>query len=91
MEFFQGRKPDAATAASLDDSEKRRIVDLGVSSIVQMIFQDGFFHADLHPGNLMLLDDKRIGFIDLGMVGRLDDAHAQDSALLLLFGRHEGR
>ena len=74
MEFFKGRKPDAGTALALSDSERRRIVDLGVSSIVQMIFQDGFFHADLHPGNLMLLDDLSIGFIDLGMVGRLDDA-----------------
>ena len=73
MEFFKGRKPDAAAAATLTDAQKRRVVDLGVSSIVQMIFKDGFFHADLHPGNLLILDDMRIGFIDLGMVGRLDD------------------
>jgi ubiquinone biosynthesis protein len=74
MEFFKGRKPDQATAESLSESEKRRIIDLGVSSIVQMIFKDGFFHADLHPGNLMLLDNNDIGFLDLGMVGRLDDS-----------------
>jgi ubiquinone biosynthesis protein len=74
MEYFKGRKPDLTTAATLSESEKHRIIDLGVSSIVQMIFKDGFFHADLHPGNLMLLDNMDIGFLDLGMVGRLDDS-----------------
>ena len=74
MEFFKGLKPNAASASILTEAEKRHIIDLGVSSIVQMIFKDGFFHADLHPGNLLILDDMRIGFIDLGMVGRLDDA-----------------
>ena len=74
MEFFKGQKPNTASAATLNDREKRHIIDLGVSSIIQMIFKDGFFHADLHPGNLMILDDFRIGFLDLGMVGRLDDS-----------------
>ncbi|NJN83501.1 MAG: phosphotransferase [Caldilineaceae bacterium] len=73
MEFFSGKKPSSASAALLPAAERRRIVDLGVSSIIRMIFQDGFFHADLHPGNMLLLDDGRVGFIDLGMVGRFDD------------------
>ena len=41
-----------------------------------MLYRDGFFHADLHPGNLVVLRDEdrlRVGFIDLGMVGRLDE------------------
>jgi len=37
-----------------------------------MVYEDGFFHADLHPGNLLILSENRVGFIDLGMVGRLD-------------------
>jgi ubiquinone biosynthesis protein len=37
-----------------------------------MIYQDGVFHADLHPGNLVVLPGPKAGFIDLGMVGRLD-------------------
>ena len=39
-----------------------------------MLFGDGFFHADLHPGNMMFFPDLSIGFIDLGMVGRLDES-----------------
>jgi ubiquinone biosynthesis protein len=36
-----------------------------------MLFKDGFFHGDLHPGNVFLEDDGRLGLIDFGMVGRL--------------------
>jgi ubiquinone biosynthesis protein len=74
MEFFAGTKPTVAEAAKLTASDRSRFLDLGVSSIVQMLFGDGFFHADLHPGNMMFFPDLSIGFIDLGMVGRLDES-----------------
>ncbi|MBZ0111679.1 MAG: AarF/ABC1/UbiB kinase family protein, partial [Thermoanaerobaculia bacterium] len=53
--------------------DKERIIDLGASAIIRMLYRDGFFHADLHPGNLLILDGPRAGFIDLGMVGRFDE------------------
>lgn len=73
MEYFDGKKPTAAAAAQLTPGERSKILDLGVGSILQMIFHDGFFHADLHPGNILIFDDLRIGFIDLGMVGRIEE------------------
>jgi ubiquinone biosynthesis protein len=73
MEFFNGFPPDAAQAATLTEADRERLVDLGASAIIRMLYRDGFFHADLHPGNLMVLPGPRCGFIDLGMVGRLDD------------------
>jgi ubiquinone biosynthesis protein len=73
MEYFAGIKPTALAAARLSQAERSQILDLGISSILQMIFHDGFFHADLHPGNLIIFSDMRIGFIDLGMVGRVDE------------------
>ncbi len=72
MEFFSGRKPSAELAAQLDPAERDKVIRLGVGATIQMIYRDGFFHADLHPGNLLLLDDGTVGFIDLGMVGRFD-------------------
>jgi ubiquinone biosynthesis protein len=74
MEFFEGSKPSVAEAAKLTSAERTRILNAGLNSIVQMIFHDGFFHADLHPGNMIIFADLRMGFIDLGMVGRLDEA-----------------
>ena len=73
MEFFDGIRPDADAAAELSEADKDRVIDLGVGSIVRMLYGDGFFHADLHPGNLIILPGPQAGFIDLGMVGRLTE------------------
>jgi ubiquinone biosynthesis protein len=73
MEFFDGFKPDSPLARELPIEERERIVDLGASAIIRMLYRDGFFHADLHPGNLIVLPGPKAGFIDLGMVGRFDE------------------
>lgn len=73
MEYFAGLRPHPAVIYELSAKERSRIVDLGVGSILRMIFQHGFFHADLHPGNIIILPDGAVGYIDLGMVGQLDD------------------
>ncbi len=73
MEFFDGIRPDAVATAGLSEAEKDRIVDLGIGSITLMLYRDGFFHADLHPANLLILPGPQAGFIDLGMVGRLTE------------------
>jgi ubiquinone biosynthesis protein len=39
----------------------------------QMIFRDGFYHADPHPGNIVVMARGRLGILDAGMVGRVDD------------------
>lgn len=40
---------------------------------LKMVFEDGFFHADPHPGNLIYLSDGRLGILDFGMTGRIDE------------------
>jgi len=73
MEFLAGVKPTSAEARALPEDERDRLVDLGAHAIIRMLYQDGFFHADLHPGNLLILSGARVGFIDLGMVGRFSE------------------
>lgn len=73
MEFFDGMAPDSAEAQDLPEEERRHLTDMGAAAIIRMLYKDGFFHADLHPGNLIILPGPKIGFIDLGMVGRLDE------------------
>lgn len=70
MEFLDGVKPSATVARQLTDADRSKLVDLGGGAITKMLYQDGFFHADLHPGNLLILPGPKVGFIDLGMVGR---------------------
>jgi ubiquinone biosynthesis protein len=73
LEFFEGLRVDKAVAAGADG---KRMAKNAVGVVIKMIFEDGFFHADPHPGNIIILpspDWSRpvLGFIDLGMVGRL--------------------
>jgi ubiquinone biosynthesis protein len=72
MEFLDGLRPDDPRARSLPLAQREQLVELGSSAIIRMLYGDGFFHADLHPGNLLVLPGPKAGFIDLGMVGRLD-------------------
>jgi ubiquinone biosynthesis protein len=78
MEYLDGLRPDSAAARELSEEERQRLVDCGAGAIIRMLYRDGFFHADLHPANLVIVpghagEPPRVGFIDLGMVGRLDD------------------
>ena len=56
-------------------SDPKRIARLGLRALMKMIFVDGFVHADLHPGNIFVLENNRIAIVDLGLVGELDPPH----------------
>jgi len=71
LEFFDGKKVDRAVA---EGASGPAIAKRSVGLVIKMIFEDGFFHADPHPGNIIIMgtkDDPIIGLIDVGMVGRL--------------------
>ncbi len=53
-----------------------------IEGFYQQAFEDGFFHADPHPGNLIVMEDGRVGLIDFGQVGHL--SRGQRSTLTLL-------
>jgi ubiquinone biosynthesis protein len=73
MEYINGLKPTDPRIFQLYKGDLEKIIDLGVGSIIKMLYQDGFFHADLHGANLLILPGPKISFIDLGMVGRFDE------------------
>jgi ubiquinone biosynthesis protein len=73
MDYLEGiplAKVEALKQAGIDLEEMAR---RGAGVFLEMIFRDGFFHADPHPGNILVLPDGVIGMLDSGMVGRLDD------------------
>lgn len=51
---------------------------------MKQIFIDGFFHADPHPGNIIVLDDGSIGLLDFGMVARMDESMRESVTRLLV-------
>lgn len=72
---------DALNGISVSKKEKLQEAQFDLSDIarrgadmfLKMVFRDGFYHADPHPGNLMVLQDAVIGVLDCGMVGRVDE------------------
>ena len=72
MEYLDGIRPDDPAVRTLPLEVRERLISLGAEAIIRMLYQDGFFHADLHPANLLVLPDTKVGFLDLGMVGHFD-------------------
>jgi ubiquinone biosynthesis protein len=71
LEFLDGRKVFDAVAAG---HSGKRLAQIALDIMVKQVFEDGFFHADPHPGNVLVLgtpDAPAFGMLDLGMVGRL--------------------
>jgi ubiquinone biosynthesis protein len=72
MTFIAGTKI-LSTAATRSDPKK--VARLGLQTLLKMIFEDGFVHADLHPGNIFITSDDKLALLDLGLVGELDEPH----------------
>jgi ubiquinone biosynthesis protein len=72
---------DALDAAGID---RPALAARAAEVAAQMIFDDGFFHADPHPGNLFIEGDGRIGLIDFGMVGSVDAELRERLGVLLV-------
>jgi ubiquinone biosynthesis protein len=63
--------------------DRRQLATKAAGVAVSMVFEHGFYHADPHPGNLFIEPGGRIGLIDFGMVGEVDDALRQRLGVLL--------
>jgi predicted unusual protein kinase regulating ubiquinone biosynthesis (AarF/ABC1/UbiB family) len=71
LEFIRGTK-----VVDLDQLKARRISPVKVNRLLvrtylKQLLEDGFFHADPHPGNLLVMDSGHLAFFDFGMVGRI--------------------
>jgi ubiquinone biosynthesis protein len=81
MEFSTGERVDLYAKSHPD--EMPRLINTLVRLMLQTIFEEGLFHADPHPGNVLVLPDGRLSLLDFGMTGELDET-MRDSLTLLL-------
>lgn len=81
LEGIPGTDIEALKASGEDLAEfgKR-----GANMYLEMVFRDGFYHSDPHPGNLFLLPGNVVGVVDCGQVGRIDDDLRDEVEALLL-------
>jgi ubiquinone biosynthesis protein len=69
MEFIDGVRIDHVDEITASGIDPREIASRGFYAYMQQIFEDGFFHGDPHPGNLLVSKDGTINFLDFGIVG----------------------
>ena len=82
---------------------RQKLAKLTATVYVDMIFMNGLYHADPHPGNVLIVDNTKLGLLDFGMVGRIDDrlresieemllaVAAQDTSLLTTLIKRVGK
>ncbi len=83
MERLRGIPGTNKDALGASGADLGRFARDGAAIFLSMIFRDSFYHADPHPGNLMLLEGGVVGIIDCGMTGRLDEVTRDDVERLL--------
>ncbi len=71
MERLEGVRIDNIKAIDEMGIDRKELARVGVDAYFKMMLEDGFFHADPHPGNIFALQDGRIGLVDFGIVGWL--------------------
>lgn len=88
MEFIKGQKLEQFIQTASPEKKKKLALDF-TNCMFEQIFVGGFFHADPHPGNIFITEEKRIVLIDFGMVGRLSPQMKYDLASLIIALRDE--
>lgn len=84
MEMLDGVSLSKAERLREEGKDLNEFARRGVTMYLNMVFRDGLYHADPHPGNLLYLDGGVVGVLDCGMVGRIDDQLRTDFEELLL-------
>ena len=84
MESIDGVKASEVDQLLEQGANLRLVAERGTNLIMEQIFVHGFFHADPHPGNIFILPDDVICFLDFGMMGRLSRQNREDFADLIL-------
>jgi len=90
MEYVEGAKLDAVSPLARLELDGAAIADELFEAYLVQVLVEGLFHADPHPGNLLLTRDGRLALIDLGMVGHVAPG-LRDRLLKLLIALGEGK
>ncbi|HET9075776.1 MAG TPA: AarF/UbiB family protein [Acidimicrobiales bacterium] len=89
MEFVPGRSVASLGPLARTELDCEDLADELIGAYLEQVLMHGFFHADPHPGNVLLTDDHRLALIDLGMVARLSP-EVQEQLLRILLGISSG-
>ena len=85
LEFIEGIRIDDLEALKTSEHNIKNITEIGTEVFFLQVFRDGFFHGDMHPGNILINKEGALIPIDFGIMGRLSNKDRQFLALLLTY------
>jgi ubiquinone biosynthesis protein len=91
MEYLEGPSLGSwLLDPSLTDMNPKLAARIGADAVLESVFMNGFFHADPHPGNILVLANHQLALLDFGMVGSLTDwRRIEFLELLAAFAQHD--
>lgn len=90
MEHIPGIKMDRVDVIRAHDMDPKDIAMIGLRSFSRQLMEFGFFHADPHSGNTIVMFDGRVSLVDFGITGYLDDETMHQIAFLFLgYAEHD--
>ncbi len=84
MEFIEGTKVDDLATPQKMGIDTYYLAIEGAKAFMKQVLEDGFFHGDLHPANVLITPEGKIAYLDFGIVGWLSDEEKEVIARLLL-------
>ena len=85
LEFIEGVRIDDLKSLNASGHDIKKITKVGTEVFFLQVFRDGFFHGDMHPGNILIDKEGTLIPIDFGIMGRLSNKDRQFLALLLTY------
>jgi len=90
MEYIDGIKMDQVEKIRAAGIEPKEVAMIGLRSFSRQLMDFGFFHADPHPGNVLVMYDGRVSLVDFGIIGYLDEeAMMQVANIFLGYAEHD--
>ena len=86
MEFLKGVPVSDSDGLKNSGEDLDEFARRGANMYLEMIFRDGIYHADPHPGNVFMLPGNVVGIVDCGMIGHVDDVLREEVESLILAG-----
>lgn len=83
MDMVHGHRPAPRARLAALGLDADRLLDVGARAMMRQVFELGMFHADPHPGNILLVEGDRVCFLDFGLYGRLDLHERRRMAMVL--------
>ncbi|MDC3116501.1 AarF/UbiB family protein [Alphaproteobacteria bacterium] len=85
LEYIKGIRIDDIIALKKANHNIKKLTEIGIEVFFLQVFRDGFFHGDMHPGNILINSKGILVPIDFGIMGRLSNKDRQFLALLLTY------